>query len=73
MAELSNKSLHEVCRNGTLKEVTEVVDTELKSLGKILLQHRLELRNPPKMHLFIARLLLYVVFRVCKDYWIPLI
>ena len=37
MAELLNKSLHEVCQNGTLKEVTEVVDIELNSLGEVLL------------------------------------
>ena len=34
MAKPPNKPLLEVFQNGTLEEVTEVVDTELKSLGK---------------------------------------
>ena len=34
MAKSPNKRLLEVFQNGTLEEVTEVVNTELKSLGK---------------------------------------
>ena len=35
MAALTDKSLYEVLQNGTLEQVTEAVDAELKSLGKI--------------------------------------
>ena len=35
MAELSDKPLYEVVQNGTLEQVTEAVDAELKSLGNI--------------------------------------
>ena len=39
MATLADKPLYEVFRNGTLEQVTEAVDAELKSLGKISYEH----------------------------------
>lgn len=34
-AELPDKPLYEVFQNGTLEQVTEAVDNELKSLGEV--------------------------------------
>ena len=39
MAELSDKPLYELVQNGTLEQVTEAVDAELKSLGNISNEH----------------------------------
>ena len=39
MAELFDKPLYEVVQNGTLEQVTEAVDAELKSLGNISNEH----------------------------------
>ena len=39
MAELSDKPLYEVVQDGTLEQVTEAVDAELKSLGNISNDH----------------------------------
>ena len=39
MAELFDKPLYELVQNGTLEQVTEAVDAELKSLGNISNEH----------------------------------
>ena len=38
MAKLPDESLYQIFQNGTIEQVSEAVDTQLRSLGKIILE-----------------------------------